>query len=150
MGAHKVVQPRFRGETTNCGRNVMAARPDPIDIDVGARIRTCRISLGMSQTKLANALGLTFQQVQKYERGYNRVSASTLVKIARALETSVAALVGENGLAPSDAPLFRHLSAPGALAMLEAFVKVPDPEVRRALIRLTKSLAKSAARAKAA
>jgi transcriptional regulator with XRE-family HTH domain len=128
----------------------MAAKPDSIDVDVGARIRTCRTALGLSQTKLANALGLTFQQVQKYERGYNRVSASTLVKIARALETSVAALVGESGEAPSEAPVFRHLAAPGAVGLLEAFAKIPDPDVRRALIRLTKSLAKSSGRANAA
>jgi transcriptional regulator with XRE-family HTH domain len=128
----------------------MAAKPDPIDIDVGARIRTRRVFLGLSQTKLAKALGLTFQQVQKYERGDNRVSASTLVRVARALDTTVAALVGEDDSAPSDAPMFRHLSTPGAFGLLEAFVKIPDPEVRRALIRLAKTLAKSIERSAAA
>ena len=96
----------------------MAARPDPIDVDVGARIRARRVFLGMSQTKLANALGLTFQQVQKYERGDNRVSASTLVRVGRALDISVATLVGEDGGSP-EGPMFRHLSTPGAFDLLE-------------------------------
>jgi transcriptional regulator with XRE-family HTH domain len=128
----------------------MAARPDPIDVDVGARIRTRRVFLGLSQTKLADALGLTFQQVQKYERGDNRVSASTLVRVARALDTSVAALVGEGDAASSDGPMFRHLATPGAFDLLEAFVKIPDPEVRRAVIRLARSLAKASERSAAA
>src|SRR5580692_10124503 len=77
--------------------------PDPIDVAVGARVRIRRRWLGLSQTQLANALGITFQQVQKYERGANRVSASMLVKIAAKLETTVAALVGEDGQAPVEA-----------------------------------------------
>src|SRR5580692_10140329 len=123
----------------------MTATPDPIDIDVGARIRARRVFLGMSQTKLANALSLTFQQVQKYERGDNRVSASTLVRVARALETTVASLIGEQA-AEAQPPMLRHLNAPGALDLLGAFVKIPDPEVRRAVVRLTRSLAKAADR----
>src|ERR1700722_12921568 len=119
----------------------MTATPDPIDIDVGARIRTRRVFFGLSQTKLANALGLTFQQVQKYERGDNRVSASTLVRVAGALDTSVAALVGETDATPTDAPMFHQLSTPGAFSLLEAFVKISDTDVRRALIRLAKTLA---------
>jgi transcriptional regulator with XRE-family HTH domain len=71
--------------------------PDPIDVEVGGRIRTRRIALGVSQTALAKALGLTFQQVQKYEKGANRVSASTLVRVARELGVTVAFLVGEEG-----------------------------------------------------
>src|SRR5579884_660298 len=64
--------------------------PNPVDLHVGARIRMRRKSLGVSQERLADSLGLTFQQVQKYERGANRVSASKLYEIARALQTSVA------------------------------------------------------------
>jgi len=63
--------------------------PDPIDVHVGARIRQRRLSLGMSQEKLAKPLGLTFQQVQKYEKGSNRIGASRLFKIAGLLEVSV-------------------------------------------------------------
>jgi transcriptional regulator with XRE-family HTH domain len=127
----------------------MTATPDPIDIDVGARIRARRVFLGLSQTKLATALGLTFQQVQKYERGDNRVSASTLVRVAGALDTSVAALVGEDG-ARTEKPMFRHLAMPGAFDLLDAFAKIADPEVRRAVVRLTKTLAKAADRSNAA
>jgi transcriptional regulator with XRE-family HTH domain len=65
--------------------------PDPIDVEVGARIRVRRKYLSLSQSALAEALGLTFQQVQKYERGANRVSASMLVKIATRLDTTVGA-----------------------------------------------------------
>src|SRR3954468_5429255 len=64
--------------------------PNPVDLHVGARIRMRRKLLGVSQERLADQLGLTFQQVQKYERGANRVSASKLYEIARALQTSVA------------------------------------------------------------
>jgi len=127
----------------------MTATPDPIDIDVGARIRARRVFLGLSQTKLANALGLTFQQVQKYERGDNRVSASTLVRVAQALDTSVAALVGEDG-ARSERPMFRHMAMPGAFELLDSFAKIGDPEVRRAVLRLAKSLAKASERSNAA
>jgi transcriptional regulator with XRE-family HTH domain len=127
----------------------MTATPDPIDIDVGARIRARRVFLGLSQTKLATALGLTFQQVQKYERGDNRVSASTLVRVAGALDTSVAALVGEDG-ARAEKPMFRHLAMPGAFDLLDAFAKIADPEVRRAVVRLTKTLARAADRSNAA
>jgi transcriptional regulator with XRE-family HTH domain len=127
----------------------MTATPDPIDIDVGARIRARRVFLGLSQTKLATALGLTFQQVQKYERGDNRVSASTLVRVAGALDTSVAALVGEDG-ARADKPMFRHLAMPGAFELLDSFAKIADPDVRRAVLRLAKSLAKASERSNAA
>ena len=127
----------------------MTATPDPIDIDVGARIRARRVFQGLSQTKLATALGLTFQQVQKYERGDNRVSASTLVRVAGALDTSVAALVGEDG-ARTEKPMFRHLAMPGAFDLLDAFAKIADPEVRRAVVRLTKTLARAAERSNAA
>jgi transcriptional regulator with XRE-family HTH domain len=127
----------------------MAARPDPIDVEVGARIRARRVFLGMSQTKLANALGLTFQQVQKYERGDNRVSASTLVRVGKALDISVAALIGEDGGSP-EGPMFRHLATPGAFDLLDSFARIPDTEVRRAMVRLAKTLARTAERSDAA
>ncbi|HLI66213.1 MAG TPA: helix-turn-helix domain-containing protein [Caulobacteraceae bacterium] len=128
----------------------MAAKPDPIDVDVGARIRARRVFLGLSQTKLAKALGLTFQQVQKYERGDNRVSASTLVRVGKALDITVAALVGEEGGGPSDGPMFRHLAAPGAFDLVEAYARISDAEVRRAVLRLTRTLARSDRRSNAA
>lgn len=117
--------------------------PDPIDVAVGARIRIRRRWLGFSQTQLANALGITFQQVQKYERGANRVSASMLVKIAAKLETTVAALVGEDGQAPVEAVVYAQLATPGATELLSAFAAIADGESRRALLTITQGLAPS-------
>ena len=108
--------------------------PDPIDVAVGARVRIRRRWLGLSQTQLAQALGITFQQVQKYERGANRVSASMLVKIAAKLETSVAALVGEDGGAPIAMAVYAQLATPGAQELLAAFAGIGDGETRRAIL----------------
>jgi transcriptional regulator with XRE-family HTH domain len=115
-------------------------QPDPIDIAVGARIRMRRRHVGVSQQALADELGVSFQQVQKYERGANRVSASVLVKIARRLDCTVAALVGEESRAVDDA-LAPTLAAPGALVLLEAFVRIQDPQIRRKLVDLVVALA---------
>jgi transcriptional regulator with XRE-family HTH domain len=115
--------------------------PDPIDVAVGARVRIRRRWLGFSQTQLANALGITFQQVQKYERGANRVSASMLVKIAGKLETTVAALVGEDGQAPVEAIIYAQLATPGATDLLAAFARIQDGDARRALLTVAEGLA---------
>jgi transcriptional regulator with XRE-family HTH domain len=115
--------------------------PDPIDVAVGARIRIRRRWMDRSQTDLAKAIGITFQQVQKYEKGTNRVSASMLVKIAARLETSVAALVGEDGSAPVEAIIYAQLSTPGATKLLAAFANIGDGECRRAILILAQSIA---------
>lgn len=128
----------------------MTDMPDPIDVEVGIRIRTRRKLLGVSQTQLAQSLGLTFQQVQKYERGANRVSASTLVRIARTLETTVASLVGEHEDGSHDADMFQHLTIPGSFELLQAFARMPDSDVRRALVHLAKAMAHDPAQAVAA
>lgn len=117
--------------------------PDPIDIAVGARIRIRRRWLGLSQTQLANSIGITFQQVQKYEKGSNRVSASMLVKIAKALETSVATLVGEDGSSPVEAVVYAQLGTPGAAELLAAFARISSSESRRALLTMAGSLAEA-------
>jgi transcriptional regulator with XRE-family HTH domain len=123
--------------------------PDPIDVAVGARIRIRRRWLGFSQTQLATALGITFQQVQKYERGANRVSASMLVKIASKLETSVAALVGEDGQQPVEAIIYAQLATPGATELLAAFAQIGDGEARRALLTIAEGLVPQRKRAAA-
>jgi transcriptional regulator with XRE-family HTH domain len=123
----------------------MASTPDPIDVEVGARIRARRKFFGISQTKLADALNLTFQQIQKYERGANRVSASTLVRIARELDITVAALVGEQEEAiPHRTEVFRSLGTTGALELLTAYAKIRDADVRKAMVQLAKTMAKGA------
>jgi len=120
--------------------------PDPVDVAVGTRIRIRRRSLGFSQAQLATALGITFQQVQKYENGRNRVSASMLVKIAAKLQTTVAALVGEGGEAPVEAIIYAQLGTPGATDLLAAFAQIADGEMRRAVVALTESAARKGGR----
>ncbi len=117
-----------------------AGGPDDIDVAVGARIRIRRRWLGWSQTQLANTLGITFQQVQKYEKGANRVSASMLVKAAKALDTSVAALVGEDSSAPVETIIYAQLGTPGAADLLAAFAKISDGEARRAVLKVIQDL----------
>src|SRR2546423_10096987 len=89
----RVVSPRSRDGTRlhgwkeSCDMSVK--RPDPVDVEVGHRIRIERLARGLSQTTLANQLGVTFQQVQKYEKGVNRVGAGRLTKIAEVLGITV-------------------------------------------------------------
>ena len=124
--------------------------PNPIDVEVGARIRVRRKYLSLSQSALAEALGLTFQQVQKYERGANRVSASMLVKIAAKLDTTVGALVGENDPDRHPHEVYQKLASAGALELLDAYTRLANPDARRALVTLVKALAADTKIAKAA
>ena len=120
---------------------------DPIDVGVGARIRIRRRELGVSQGVLADHLGLTFQQVQKYERGANRVSASMLVRIAEKLQCSVGYLVGEEGGSAGDldgAQLAR-LASSGVAELVEAYNAIQSPRARAALMQLARSMAEGAA-----
>lgn len=126
--------------------------PDPLDVAVGARIRLRRQELGMSQQELGRQLGVTFQQVQKYERGANRISASTLVRTARALRCPGAHLLGwspeEDASAQGQddalqAEINALLAVPGALELLRAYAEVPSGESRSALLSVVKGLAAS-------
>jgi len=117
--------------------------PDPIDVAVGARIRLARKTLRMSQQALAEAVGITFQQIQKYERGANRVSASMLVKIAQTLGTPVAELFGANdGARGMTDELAALLGEPGALELLRAYVGLPR-SCRPALVAFLATLGKA-------
>ncbi len=116
----------------------MAEEPDPIDRAVGARVRLRRRALKISQMSLASALGVSFQQVQKYERGANRVSASSLVRMATALECTVAHLVGEGE--GDQASFAGDLLPSDALELIEVFSRISDPRARRAIIDLATSL----------
>jgi transcriptional regulator with XRE-family HTH domain len=119
----------------------MTETPDPIDVEVGARIRIRRRLLSVSQEELASALKLTFQQVQKYEKGVNRVSASMLVKIAKRLDTTVAALVGEEDPVRRPTEIYQALAAPGGLEVLKAYAAIPDGASKLALLKLIVALA---------
>lgn len=114
--------------------------PDPIDVEVGRRIRARRKAMGLSMQTLGDHIGVSYQQCEKYEKGANRVSASMLVRIAQRLETTVGALVGEDGAAkaPPDAlSAFVH-SGPGL--RLAAAAKDLPPHVLSAVIGLAKDL----------
>lgn len=109
---------------------------------IGARLRTRRRQLGLSQSELAERLGVSFQQVQKYERGANRVAASTLLRAAQALNVGISWLVGEEASGrEDDEDVFRALARPGALEMLQTFNAIPDPRARAALLALAREMA---------
>jgi transcriptional regulator with XRE-family HTH domain len=114
---------------------------DPIDVAVGARIRLLRKLRGLSQQALAEAAGVTFQQIQKYERGANRVSASMLSRIAAALETPVAEMFGESSPASGAVDEVAALLAePGALELLRAYTALPRGPARTALVDFVRAL----------
>jgi transcriptional regulator with XRE-family HTH domain len=121
-------------------RNPEAAA-DPVDVAVGARIRLLRKMRGLSQQALAEAAGVTFQQIQKYERGSNRVSASMLSRIARTLDVPVAEMFGE-GAASSTAidEVAALLAEPGAVELLRAYVELPRGPARSALVDFVRAL----------
>src|SRR5215217_5594619 len=117
--------------------------PNPVDLHVGARIRMRRKLLGVSQERLAEQLGITFQQVQKYERGANRVSASKLWEIAAALKTTVTYFY--EGLGSGDAPAADArqsfmLSGEG-LELMANFPRISEPGVRRKIVELVRAVA---------
>lgn len=118
-----------------------ARNPDPFDVEVGARVRTVRKSKGISQSDLATAAGITFQQVQKYERGANRVSASMLQRIARHLGVSMAELLGEGPGSPAGAVDWSVMVDSEAVEIARAVQEIRSPGVKRRLRTLIKLLA---------
>jgi len=122
----------------------MSSKPqtprDPVDVSVGARIRLTRKVNGVSQQSLAEAVGITFQQIQKYESGANRVSASMLVKIADALNLHVAEFFGARDDVPSMTDEVTNLVAEaGALELLRSYARLPRA-CRSALVGLVRTL----------
>jgi transcriptional regulator with XRE-family HTH domain len=118
-------------------------RPDPFDVEVGARVRTVRKAKGVSQSDLAEAAGITFQQVQKYERGANRISASMLQRIARHLEVPMSELLGE--AAGSQATLDWTLMADSdAAEIARAYAGIRSAGLRRKLRALILAMSERA------
>jgi transcriptional regulator with XRE-family HTH domain len=127
--------------------------PNPIDRHVGARVRMRRMLIGMSQEKLGEALGLTFQQVQKYEKGTNRISASRLQQISETLNIPLAFFF--KGAPASDGALAGGFAESGAedtyasdfvmtaegLSLNRAFARIADPKVRKKIVDLVTTLA---------
>lgn len=118
--------------------------PHPLDVALGSRIRLRRRELGLSQEQLARQVGITFQQVQKYEHGTNRVSFSRLVEIAQALRCGVMDIVGDLDKSKVSSMFAHHvarLNEPGAADLLEAYAAIQSPKHRRAILNLAKQLA---------
>ena len=126
--------------------------PNPIDVHVGSRVRLRRTMKGMSQEKLGDSLGITFQQIQKYEKGANRIGASRLQNISTILETPISFFfedapdssgspVKGMGEAKSTNYVVDFLSSTEGLQLNRAFVKIDDANVRRKIVDLVKSLA---------
>ena len=124
--------------------------PNPVDLHVGARVRMRRKFLGMSQEGLAETIDLTFQQVQKYERGSNRISASKLFEIARALKVPVAyffegygAAEAVEGFSESESEQFVHgfLMTTEGIELAEAFPRIKNAKHRRRILELVRALA---------
>jgi len=131
-------------ESPRCGRrSTRIYGPDPIDVHVGARVRLRRILQGFSQVELATRIGLTFQQVQKYERGTNRIAASMLHRIAGALDIPVSfffdCLPDHQPTAHLDEPLLRHES----LELIRYYYALPEMH-RQRIYQLIKSMADDA------
>jgi transcriptional regulator with XRE-family HTH domain len=125
--------------------------PNPTDKHVGARVRMRRMMLGMSQEKLGDALGLTFQQVQKYEKGANRIGASRLQQIAHILQVPVAFFfegapnapgqtTGLSDTAPSPAYVSDFLATSDGLALTKAFMRIKDAKLRRRIVDLVEQM----------
>lgn len=137
-------------------RNANKEGPDPIDVFVGSRVRARRTGLRISQTKLGEFLGVTFQQVQKYENGGNRIGASNLFKLAKALDVDVGfffegmpeavanATTRATGMAEAVA-VFDHdpLSSKESIELAHNYFRIRDPEVRTRLFMFVRSLAES-------
>ena len=123
--------------------------PNPTDKHVGSRVRMRRMMLSMSQEKLGDALGLTFQQVQKYEKGTNRIGASRLQQIAHILQVPVSFFFeggpsqegdAQTG-APSHAYVADFLSTSDGLMLTRAFMRIKDPKLRRRIVDLVQQIA---------
>jgi transcriptional regulator with XRE-family HTH domain len=133
--------------------------PDPVDTHVGAKVKTRRLMLGLSQEELAKAIGLTFQQVQKYERGTNRISVSRLVDISRALKVSFdyfldgCNAIANGGKRPAlrgvadnrqeafeAAPMFAKRDV---LELVRAYSRIGTPQLKKQLLEMAKAMAAS-------
>ncbi len=122
--------------------------PNPIDVHVGSRVRIRRLELGLSQEKLGDALGLTFQQVQKYEKGTNRIGASRLQHISGILKVPIACFfeggpsqLKAKGDAPSSAYVSNFIASSDGLALAKAFTQIKNARVRHLIAMLVNEIA---------
>lgn len=130
-------------------------KPNPVDVHVGSRVRYRRMIIGMSQEKLGEKMNLTFQQIQKYEKGTNRIGASRLFQLSKILDVPVNyffedAIAGSNKAQasaqqkpqenPEEGALLEFLNSREGLDLNKAFAKITDPKVRRRVIELVRAL----------
>lgn len=139
----KVADPRTAPLRTTLPKIPAPETPDPIDVEVGRRIKLRRVAAGVTQTDLASHLGMSFQQVQKYERGANRISVSILARTADFLDTTVAELMGEAPGAKDAEQRLTLIATPGALPLLEVFARI-TPALRGAVLQLVRVMADEA------
>jgi len=159
MGANHRAAPSMPKAPRARRRRSRSDGPNPIDVHVGARVRMRRMLLGMSQERLGEAIGLTFQQVQKYERGANRVGSSRLFDLARVLDVPVSYFFDEmsastsarspgrlRGMAEQKPLPFEPdpMAKRETLELVRAYYRITDSRVRKRVFELTKSLANAA------
>jgi len=151
----------FRNDDLRCAggrthvenKSLVRKTPDLVDVHVGSRMKLRRMLVGMSQEALGRSLGLTFQQIQKYEKGTNRIGASRLYRIAQLLDVPVQFFFedmpplegGEavtTGFAEGDDTPYvvDFLNTPEGVALVSAFVRIPDPAVRRRIVEMVRSV----------
>lgn len=129
----------------------MALHPNPVDVHVGSRVRLRRTLLGMSQEKLGKAVSLTFQQIQKYERGANRIGSSRLYQLANILDVPVSFFFEgveerisreESGVSEGEQEAFEsdQLSRRETLELVRAYYRISDPAVRKKIFDLVKAV----------
>ncbi len=142
--------------TTNKAGRPKNGNSNPVDVHVGSRVRLRRTLLGMSQEKLGEAIGLTFQQVQKYERGANRIGASRLFNLSQVLDVPVSFFFDDMPREAADAPVLGEeddeervvefepdpMAKRETLELVRAYYRITDPSVRKKLFELTKSVGK--------
>ena len=130
--------------------------PHPVDVHVGGRVRLRRMLLGMSQDRLGEALGLTFQQVQKYEKGVNRIGASRIFEIAKILDVPIQYFYDDFEGRPAqnygfaegdgDANFMQMLHSPEGVQLCRHFAEIKDPKVRKRVLDLVKTLSEGETR----
>jgi transcriptional regulator with XRE-family HTH domain len=148
------MQPETPFKRRRGSRGTHDGKPSPVDVHVGSRVRLRRTLLGMSQEKLGEAIGLTFQQVQKYERGANRIGASRLFELSQVLDVPVAFFFDDMSAITSGGPVPGLSAAPEdfdsaalsrreILELARAFDRIKDEKVRKSVLELTKSLGRA-------
>jgi transcriptional regulator with XRE-family HTH domain len=144
------MRPSFRPQK-QLEKRVPKKQANPIDVQVGNRVRIRRMLIGMSQERLGDLLGLTFQQVQKYEKGVNRIGAGRLFEMSRILNVPVDFFyegVNAAPVQPGDGespPVMEFVSSGEGMQLSLAFMKIKDAKVRKRVLDLVKSLAEEEA-----